>query len=109
MSTKFDPDAIKKAAGELGAIMDDMSAFADLKTPASSAGTFEVAKWLERIVQDRSDGVSLHAEHLQVALENMETTLTQIATDFENADGENAEKIKSSIANLQTEINKDIS
>jgi hypothetical protein len=108
MSTKFDPDAIKKAAGELGVILDDMSAFSALKTTVPNAGNFEVAKWLEQIVQDRTNGVVAHAEHLQVALTNMETTLTRIATDFENTDGENAEKIKASIAGLKTDISSDI-
>jgi len=109
MSTNFNPTAIKAAAGELGLIMHEMSVFTDLKITVPNAGTFEVAKWLEGIVQDRNDAIWLHAEHLQVALVAMEATLTEIANNFANTDGENADKIKSSIDNLQTEINSDVS
>jgi hypothetical protein len=109
MSTKFNSDAIKKAAGELGLILHDMSAFSALKISVPNAGNFEVAKWLEQIVQDRTNGIVAHAEHLQVALTNMETKLNWIASEFENADGENAAKIKASIAGLQADIKGDIS
>ncbi|UMP06956.1 hypothetical protein [Amycolatopsis sp. EV170708-02-1] len=109
MSMEFDPAAIRLSAGKLGDIMNDMSAFTALKVTVPNAGSFEVAKWLEQIVQDRVNGIVAHAEHLQIALRNMDTTLTQIANEFENADGENAKRIKASIAELQSTIRQDIS
>ncbi|WP_370948062.1 hypothetical protein AB5J62_10850 [Amycolatopsis sp. cg5] len=108
MSTKFDAKAITDAAGKLGSIMDDMKAFTELKANWPNAGKFPLAQWLERIVDDRRNGVVAHAEHLKLALEEMETTLTKIAKDFTNLDGENAKKVSDSIGELKKHIRDDI-
>jgi len=109
MSTKYDAEAIKAAAGKLGSIMDDMAPFTALKAAVPNAGSFDLAMWLERVLQARRNDVVAHAEHLKVAFEDMRTTLTTIATDFENADGDNAKKIGASIDDLQAYIADDIS
>ena len=109
MTTKYDAEAIKAAAGKLGSIMDDMAPFSALKVTVPNAGSFDLATWLEKIVQDRVDGIVLHAEHLKIALADMQTALTTIATDFDNADGDNAEQIKSSITDMEKHVTDDIS
>ncbi|GHF44824.1 uncharacterized protein YukE [Amycolatopsis bartoniae] len=109
MSTTFDADGIKASAKNIGALMDDMTAFSNLKPQWPNAGHFELAQWLERIVDDRRNAIVAHAEHLKTAFEDMETTLTNIATDFENADGDNANKIKTSITELISHVESDIS
>ncbi|WP_191257668.1 hypothetical protein [Amycolatopsis oliviviridis] len=101
MSTKFDGDAIRASAGNIGKIMDDMSAFEALKPQWPNAGKFKLAVWLERVVDDRRNGIVAHAEHLKIAFAEIEEKLNAIANDFENADGENAEKIKNSLAELE--------
>ncbi|EWC61852.1 hypothetical protein UO65_2911 [Actinokineospora spheciospongiae] len=108
MTTKFDPEAIRTSAKKLGALMDDMGAFSKLKPHWPNAGQFELAQWLERVVDDRRNGIVAHAEHLKIALEQMETTLTHIADDFENLDGDNAKKIKDSIGELKKNITSGI-
>jgi len=109
VTTKYDAEAIKAAAGKLGSIMDDMAPFSALKVTVPNAGSFDLATWLEKIVQDRVDGIVLHAEHLKIALADMQTALTTIATDFDNADGDNAEQIKSSITDMEKHVTDDIS
>ncbi|TVT62509.1 hypothetical protein FNH05_01065 [Amycolatopsis rhizosphaerae] len=109
MSTNFDANGIKNSAKSIGALLDDMSAFTALKPQWPNAGHFALAEWLERIVDDRRNAIVAHAEHLKLAFEQMETTLTKIADDFQNADGDNAAKIKTSITELQTHIIDDVS
>ena len=104
MSTKFDSDAIRKAAGNIGQIMSDMNAFEALKPQWPNAGKFELAVWLERIVDDRRNGIVAHAEHLKIAFSEIEKKLNAIANDFQNADGENADKIKSSLGELESQV-----
>jgi hypothetical protein len=104
MSTTFDADGIKESAKKIGAIMDNMDAFTALKPNWPNAGHFELAQWLERVVDDRRNAIVAHAEHFKLALNEMQSTLTKIATDFENADGDNAAKIKSSVDDLKTHV-----
>ncbi|MEV7044732.1 hypothetical protein [Amycolatopsis sp. NPDC051061] len=104
MGTKFDAEAIKKSAENIGGLMDDMSAFEALKNHWPNAGGFKLAVWLERIVDDRRNAIVAHAEHLKLAFGKMEEKLTAIANDFQNADGDNADKIKSSMSELEGEV-----
>lgn len=104
MSTKFDAEAIKKSAENIGGIMSDMSAFEALKQHWPNAGKFEVAGWLERIVDDRRNAIVAHGEHLRLAFEKMKEKLNSIATDFQDLDGENADKVKASIAELEGQV-----
>jgi uncharacterized protein YukE len=104
MSTTFDADGIKESAKKIGAIMDNMDAFTALKPHWPNAGHFELAQWLERIVDDRRNGIVAHAEHFKLAMNEIQTSLTKIATEFENADGDNAAKIKSSVDDLNTHV-----
>ncbi|MFD9698003.1 hypothetical protein [Lentzea sp. NPDC059081] len=104
MATKFDPEVVKASADRIGSIMHDMSAFSALKPHWPDAGKFELAAWLERIVDDRRNGVVAHADYLKIAMERMRVGLTKIAEDFQNADGENADRIRTSITDLQAKI-----
>ncbi|GLY46816.1 hypothetical protein [Lentzea sp. NBRC 102530] len=107
MATNFDPDAIRESAKKLGSIMDDMAAFEALKANWPNAGGFELAQRVERVVDDRRNGVVANAEHLKIALDDMRSTLTKIANDFEKADDDNAAKIKASIGDMASEIRSD--
>jgi len=107
-STEYNSEAVKNAGINLGRILDDMSAFTDLKAHWPNAGKFKLAQWLERIVDDRRNAIVAHAEHLKIVFEDMETTLKQIAEDFDNADGENAKEIAKSISDMETNIGNEI-
>ncbi|UOZ06916.1 hypothetical protein [Amycolatopsis sp. WQ 127309] len=108
MSTNFNPDAIKASANNLGKIMDDMSAFDALKPQWPNAGKFATAQWLERIVDDRRNGVVAHGEHLKTTLDDLKSTLVSIADNFQNTDGDNAAKIKQSITGLDAKVSGEI-
>lgn len=100
-TTEFDPTEIRKAADEIGKIMENMDAFQELKAHWPDAGSFETAQWLERIVDDRRNGVVAHAERMRGILESMKTDLTAIANDFENLDGENAARVADRVADMR--------
>jgi hypothetical protein len=102
--TEYSSEAVKNAAINLGRILDDMSAFTELKAHWPNAGEFELAQWLERIVDDRRNAIVAHAEHLKLVFEGMEMTLKQIARDFDNVDGDNADGIKRCISGMQKKI-----
>lgn len=108
MTTKYNPDFLKETAVNLGRIMDDMSAFTALRANWPSIGNFDLAQRLAAIIDDRRNGVVAHAEQLKVSLDEMETALTGIATEFETVDGDNAEKIMASISDLRARVHEDI-
>lgn len=108
MTTKYNADAIKTAAQDLGRIMDDMSAFAALQANPSGFGNFDLAQLLARITADRADGIVAHGGQLQAALHDMEATLTRITEEYENLDGANAESIKSSLVGLHARVREDL-
>lgn len=107
--TAFNATEIKNCAERIGGLLDDMAAFTKLKPHWPNAGSFALAQWLERVVDDRRNGVVAHAEHLKIVFEDLQTTLTTIATDFENADGDNADAIVKCIDELQGKVTDDIS
>ncbi len=102
--TSYDSDSLRDAASNLGGILDDMAPFNDLKAHWPNAGKFELAQWLERIVDDRRNAVVAHAEHLRMAFDSMNRTLTQIADDFSSTDGDNAAKIKDTLDDLEGSV-----
>ncbi|GAA5151907.1 MULTISPECIES: hypothetical protein [Amycolatopsis] len=106
--TAFNSDAIKESANRLGSIMDDMSAFDELKPQWPNAGHFDTAQWLERVVDDRRNGVVAHAERLKIVLNDLKTNLTAIAEDFTSTDGDNAGKIKSRVDTMESTISSDV-
>ena len=106
--TAFDSEEIDKAAKEIGKLMSDMSAFQSLKEHWPNAGKFETAQWLERVVDDRRNGLVAHAERMKNVLEEMETQLSTIARDFENMDGENAAKMKTKVDDMQRNIDSSV-
>lgn len=108
MTTKYNPDALKETAASLGRIMDDMSAFTALRANWPSIGNFDLAQRLEAIIDDRRTGVVAHAEQLKASLDEMETALTKIATEFETVDGDNARRIMASVSELRTRVREDI-
>jgi len=108
MTTKFNADALKETAAELGRIMNDVSAFTMLRATLPKLGNFDLAQQLETIIDDRRNGVVAHAEQLKVSLDEMETALTKIATEFETVDEDNARRIAASISDLRTRVRGDI-
>ena len=109
MATSFDADAIKTSADKLGSIMDDMSAFDDLKNHWPNAGNFNTAQWIERIVDDRRNAIVEHGERLKKVLGDLKVGLHQVADDFTDADGDNATKIQSDFDATESTISSDIS
>lgn len=109
MATSFDADAIKTSADKLGSIMDDMSAFDNLKNHWPNAGNFNTAQWIERIVDDRRNAVVEHGERLKKVLADLKVGLHQVASDFTNADGDNASKIESVLDGTESTIASDVS
>jgi hypothetical protein len=107
-STEFDADEIKACAKRIGVLLDDMSAFHKIKDHWPNAGNFALAQWLERVVDDRRNGIVAHGEHLKIVFQNMQTSLNRIATDFENADGDNADAIVKALGELETKITGEI-
>jgi hypothetical protein len=103
-TTAYNAENVKNASINLGKILDDMAPFNDLKPHWPNAGKFELAQWLERIVDDRRNAIVAHAEHLRMTFDSLETTLTQIAKDFANTDGENAEKIKTALGDWHSKL-----
>ncbi|MFC9254310.1 hypothetical protein [Amycolatopsis thailandensis] len=109
MSTSFDADAIEAAAGKIGKIMKDhMGTFEALKPHWPNAGKFQLAVWLERVVDDRRNGIVAHAEHLRIAFETFEKKLKELAKEFEEADGKNADKINKSILDFERAVVSDV-
>lgn len=101
-------ESIKGSAKKIGELLDDMVPFNDLEPHWPNAGKFELAQWLERIVDDRRNAIVVHANHLRIAFESMQTTLTQIVDDFDNADGDNAKGIKDALGDLKDKIEGEI-
>ncbi|MFL6119484.1 hypothetical protein [Actinophytocola sp.] len=103
-TTQYSAENVKNAAINIGRILDDMAPFNDLKPHWPNAGKFELAQWLERIVDDRRNAIVAHAEHMRMTFDSLETTLTQIAKDFNNLDGENAQKIKDALGDWHSKL-----
>lgn len=104
MSTTFDAEALTNAADTIGGLMDDMSAFDKLKNHWPNAGDFKLAVWMERLVDDRRNAIIAHAEHLKIAFGKMQEKLSGIATDFQNADGDNADAINKAMSELEGSV-----
>ncbi|TDV42168.1 hypothetical protein [Actinophytocola oryzae] len=102
--TEYSSTDITNIAGEVGKILDDMAPFIDLKNHWPNAGKFELAQWLERIVDDRRNAIVAHAEHLRMTFDSLETSLVQLAKDFTTTDGENAAEIKKVLGDLEDKI-----
>lgn len=107
--TSYNKENVKNAAINLGRILDDMGDFEKLKPHWPNAGQFPLAQWLERIVDDRRNAIVAHGEHLHAILSKMEVTLKQIATDFDNTDGDNAKKIGKSLSEMEGIIKTELS
>jgi hypothetical protein len=103
-ATEYDKADIEAAANKLGTLLDDMSAIDGLIPHWPNAGKFPLAQWLERIVDDRRNAIVAHTVHLRQTLESTQTSLLQIAKDFDNLDGDNAQKIKDVLDGLTTRI-----
>jgi hypothetical protein len=92
--TQLNVDAVRESAAALGRIMDDMSAFSALRASWPTLGNFDLARQLEAIVHDRRTGVLTHVDHVKISLDEMETALTRIVTNFESIDDGNAQRIR---------------
>ncbi|ANN15902.1 hypothetical protein SD37_09765 [Amycolatopsis orientalis] len=101
MSTKFDAEAIATAGQNIGLLLNDTSAFEALKQPWPTAGKFEPAARLERIMDGQRGAVVAHADHLKAVFADMETKLKEISSRYKKTDGQNAEEIQNVIAGLE--------
>ncbi|HYQ63826.1 hypothetical protein [Actinophytocola sp.] len=107
-STNMNVEAVKDSAANLGRIMDDMSAFNSLRTTWPSIGNFDLAQQLQAIIDDRRNGVVAHADQLKISLGEISKALMKVATDVENIDEGNAERIRAVVAALQTRVHEDL-
>ena len=103
MATKFDAQSIRNSGNALGSIMDDMTVFSELKEHWPNAGQFELAQWIERVVDDRRNGMVAHAEQLKIILDKLSAGLISIADDLEEADDNSAVDM-SRFQDLKSEI-----
>jgi hypothetical protein len=107
--TEFDKAAIDEVGRNLQALMKDhLAAFENLKAHWPNAGTFATAQWIERLVDDRRNAIVAHGERLNLTLEELGLRLVNVAAEFENADGENANKIKAAFDDQAAATHKDL-
>ncbi|RSN39702.1 hypothetical protein DMC64_37170 [Amycolatopsis sp. WAC 04197] len=95
--TSFDAEGLRKSARNIGKLLNDMDAFDTIKGQHPDAGSFATAQWLERMVDDRRNGLVSHAAHLKTIFKKLESSLKSIADSMEDADRGNAEKIAKSL------------
>lgn len=107
MSTKYDGNELRSAADKIDTLMEDMTPFETLKDIWPDAGPFATAQWLERVVDDRRNAIVAHAEHLQLIMTEMATTLRAVADKFERTDEGNAIDV-SRFETMKTNITKTI-
>jgi hypothetical protein len=107
-NTNINVDAVKESSGNLGRIMDDMSAFTALRATWPSIGNFDLAQQLQVIIDDRRNGVVAHADQLKISLDEISKALNKIATDVESVDQGNAERILAVVAELRTRVHEDL-
>ncbi|MFE5567638.1 hypothetical protein ACFQ68_21815 [Amycolatopsis japonica] len=109
MATKIDANAIRGVADNIAKIMDEhKSAFEALKPHWPNAGKFDLATWVERLVDDRRNAIVAHAEHLGLTFETMSAKLKAVADKFEDTDGNNATEINNLLAGLEGEVTNKI-
>ncbi len=108
MTTQLNTDAVKVSATNLGRIMDDMSAFTALRETWPPLGSFDLAVQLQTIIDDRRNGVIATADQLKISLDDISSALMKIATDVENVDNDNADKIRALIADLRVRVSEDV-
>jgi hypothetical protein len=107
--TSFNRADIDKAADAIGGILDERrDAFQNLVSRWPNAGHFATAQWLERIVDDRRNGLVEHEARLNEIFETMQTKLKSIASNLEDSDGDNAAALES-VHGMQDEIITDVS
>jgi len=107
-STNMNVEAVKGSAADLGRIMDDMSAFNALRATWPAIGSFDLAQQLQAIIDDRRVGVVAHADQLRTSLGEISNALMKVATDVENIDEGNAERIRAVVADLRTRVHEDL-
>jgi hypothetical protein len=106
--TNLNVEAVKGSAANIGRIMDDMSAFTELRAAWPALGDFDLAQQLQAIVDDRRTGVIVHAEQLRTSLTEIAKALHKVATDVENTDEGTADKIRAVVATLRVRVQEDI-
>ena len=106
--TNLNVEAVKGSAVTIGRIMDDMSAFTELRAAWPALGNFDLAQQLRAIVDDRRTGVVVHAEQLRTSLGEIAKALHKVATDVEDTDEGTAERIRAVVASLRVRVREDI-
>ncbi|WP_433388591.1 hypothetical protein [Micromonospora sp. KLBMP9576] len=92
--TKINPAGLRKAAKEIGDLVDaGAPAFRQLKESPPNAGSFDMAKWLEFVYEDRANAIVEHVRHLQLACTEIADGLKAIADNFEDVDETNADAV----------------
>ncbi|MER6762701.1 hypothetical protein ABT266_21290, partial [Amycolatopsis sp. NPDC000746] len=108
MATQYNKDAVKQSADKLANILADTSAFEALAGSCPDAGVFDLAKWLEQVVNDRAAAIVAHAARMQVALKDLGSFLSNLVTSFDSLDGSNADQIKNAVSDLEKSVGTDM-
>ncbi|MDT8912073.1 hypothetical protein [Amycolatopsis sp. PS_44_ISF1] len=92
--TEFDK-GLRDKAKEFDALLDGrMTTFDKLIHQWPNAGAFNLAAWVERIVDDRRNAIVAHVAHLKTTFGEMSDVLYKIAENFEQVDDKNAKDVK---------------
>ncbi|MFD8500450.1 hypothetical protein [Amycolatopsis sp. NPDC059657] len=92
--TYVDPQSVRSSADHIGGLMDDMQPFYTLGQSDTQAGNFETATWLQQLVRDRQTGVLQHAIDVKLVCRDIQDSLHQITTTFEETDQHNSENLE---------------
>ena len=104
-NTSFDKDGVDGAADAIGKIMETRRAdFQALVQQWPNAGHFATAQWLERVVDDRRNGLVEHSQRLNDVFEQMQTKLKSVAGDLAQTDADNAAATKD-VGDMKSQIN----
>ncbi|NWJ74063.1 hypothetical protein HX744_26665 [Pseudonocardia sp. ICBG1122] len=106
--TKVDRAAVDDAAGKLGKLMDDITAFTDLDPHWPDAGKFSVAQYLERRVDDRRNAIIDHAKRMQTILEAMEPSLRDVSKMLVEVDSDSAAAVGRRIDDMRATADGEI-
>lgn len=105
-NTEYSKKGLDDIATKIGENLTggDMAAFDELAPLWPSAGKFARAVWLEQIMDHRRNDFIAHAQHLKYTFDEMSAKLKVISNDFDNVDGDNAQKIKKLLGETKDSI-----
>lgn len=93
--TEYNKTKLKDTAKSFKDLIEpNMAPFDDLVHRWPNAGSFNLAVWVERILDDRRNAIVAHTAHLKTTFAEMSDALYNIAEHFDNVDDKNAKDVK---------------